>query len=858
MHQIPGLIVQYPDPTRLGNVILRVAGGTKGVEVTSRTHSRSRLWLGIWLIWAALFSLVSPAQSQVDANDEVDLTIQSFGVGGLAREGEWAGILVTMQDSGSSSRDIVLRIEIPDVDGDITQFDRVVTANPGVLQSFWLYAQIPFQSIGDEYALKAFEAIDSGGSNGPEEIGFRAGRLLGMERIVNPRIQSARVGMMGVVGTNQLGLDQYGIRFQNQPWMPLGHELQMSSAGLTIDNVPDRWHGLKTLNTIVWASATTSSYDPSRLTPEKARAIREWVERGGHLVIVLQSSGDPWYQGTHPLRAILPAIKTPERREGVSLEPYRTLLTESDRGELPRNATVYSFEPLDSAEMSEAFPILNGPNQETVVIRRILGSGMVTVVGLPLNHGRLRQFGLPDAESLWHRVIGLRGEILPPEAMNDVPGNLGSRDAQLFDDGVSDAISKTGTAVQGVLFGIIVFIVYWLVAGPVGYAILKQRKKPQHAWMLFVVSIAGFTTIAWLGATTLRPKRVTISHFSVLQAVDGQSTQRVRSWFSVMLPSYGNATISSADPDEQGGGFGSQESNNLLIPWSAPESGGTLTGGFPDNSGYRVQARSPAAVNVPTRATVKTFTTEWAGEPNWSMPFVVGDLGDSATPRLSLDGQVVTGKIAHRLPGALKDVRVFVNSREAPINRVGQELGRRMIAQVAVFAPSFGENGWGADQSVDMRDITSLNAETRRSRDMDYFQRVVGLGVDTTGLPGSREGSLSDRVIAGMFLSQFEPPRFNVNTNDVVGEKLAMRRLMHGWDLGRWFTQPSVIVVGVLEVDADDASEDGMPAPIWVNGRRVPASGTTIVTWVYPLDPEPPVYLDQDASLLDEQGDGEG
>ena len=820
---------------------------------------RGRSRSGVWLILAILFSLVSPALSQVDVTNEVDLTIQSFGVGGLAREGEWAGILVTMQDSGSSSRDIVLRIEIPDVDGDITQFDRVVTANPGVLQSFWLYAQIPFQSIGDEYALKAFEAIDSGSAGGPEEIGFRAGRLLGMERVVNPRIQSARIGMMGVVGSYQLGLEQYGIRFQNQPWMPLGHELQMSSAGLTIDNLPDRWHGLKTLNTLLWASATTSSYDPSRLTPEKARAIREWVQRGGHLVVVLQSSGDPWYQGTHPLRALLPAIKTPDRREGVSLEPYRTLLTESDRGDMPTNATVYSFEPLDDAEMSEAFPVLKGPEDETVVVRRVLGSGMVTVIGLPLNHGRLRQLGLPDAESLWHRVIGLRGEILPPESMNDAPGNLASRDAQLFDDGVSNAISKTGTAVQGILFGIIVFIVYWLFAGPVGYAILKQRKKPQHAWMLFVVCIVGFTTVAWLGATTLRPKRVTISHFSLLEQVDGQDTQRVRSWFSVMLPSYGNATVSSTNPDEQATGFGQQESSNVLIPWSAPESGGTLTGGFPDNSGYRVQARSPAAVNVPTRATVKTFTTEWSGEPNWSMPFVVGELGETGTPRLSLEGQVVAGKVAHRLPGTLKDVRVFVNSRAAPINRVGQELGRRMISQVAVFAPSFGENGWGPDQSVDMRDITSLNAETRRSRDMEYFQRVVALGVDTAGLPGAREGSLTDRMVAGMFLSQFEPPRFNVNTNDPVGEKLAMRRLTHGWDLGRWFTQPSVIIIGVLEVDADDAMEDGMPAPIWVNGRRVPASGTTIVTWVYPLDPEPPVYLDQDASLLDEQDDdGEG
>ena len=125
------------------------------------------------------------------------------------------------------------------------------------------------------------------------------------------------------------------------------------------------------------------------------------------------------------------------------------------------------------------------------------------------------------------------------------------------------------------------------------------------------------------------------------------------------------------------------------------------------------------------------------------------------------------------------------------------------------------------------------------------------------GLPGARQGSLTDRIVAGMFLSQFEPPRFDAPSNDPVGERLAMRRLLHGWDLGRWFTQPCVIITGVLEVDQDDASEDGMPAPVWVNGRRVPASGTTIVAWVYPLDPEPPLYPDTDRVSSDEQ-DGEG
>ncbi len=831
------------------------------MECLSGCETIQRLWRAVSvvvLVLAAVFgSTPVLAQGANGSGAEVELNVASFGIGGLAREGDWVGVLVTMQDLGSSSRDVVLRIEIPDVDGDVTQFDRVVTANPGVLQSFWIYCQLPFQSTGDEYVLKAFEAIDSGGADGPGEIGFRAGQLLASEPVLTPQVESARVGLMGIVGSNQIGLDQYGVRVQGQPWMPLGHELQRTSAGLTIDNIPDRWHGLKSLSTLVWSTATTASYDPSRLTPEKARAIREWVERGGHLVIVLQSSGDPWYQGTHPLRPILPAVRVPDRREGVSLEPYRNLLTESAAGQLPDNAVVYSFEALDDAQPYEAMPILKGPNGEVVVTRRLLGSGMVSVIGLPLNHGRLRQMGLPEPEPLWHRILGLRGDVISPEQITNSKDNLSSRNPQLFDDGVSGAISKTGTAVQGVLFGIIVFVVYWLFAGPVGYALLKQRKKPQHAWVAFVACIAGFTAIAWLGATTLRPKRVTISHFSLLQQVHGQDTQRSRSWMSVMLPDYGNSTISSVEPDSGASSFGAQESTNLLMPWSAPESQGTLTSGFPDNSGYRVQSRAPAAVRIPTRATVKTLTSEYSGPEQWRMPFVVGEPGALEEPRLTLDGQVITGKVAHGLPGTLSDVRLFVVSRTSPIRRVGQNLDRGMIAQVSVLAPNFGQEGWGPDRSIDLEQLTRLDADNRRTREDRYFEQAVALGVDTTGLGGA-QGSLTDRIVAGMFLSQFEPPRFGATQGDPVGERLAMRRMLHGWDLGRWFTQPCLIMTGVLEIDQADASEDGMPAPIWVNGRRVPASGTTIVTWVYPLEPEPPLYPDRDAGAGLMSTDGQG
>ncbi|MBL4698410.1 MAG: hypothetical protein JKX70_06215 [Phycisphaerales bacterium] len=797
------------------------------------------MYLSIAACVLGLWASIGFAQQDSSDAGEVQLSVASFGVGGLAREGDWAGIQVQLLDLGSSGRDIVLRLAIRDEDGDETQYDRVVTANPGVKQSFWLYCWIPHRGSGIEYELKAYEAIDSGNTD-VGEFGFKVGRMLGQLPIYNPQIQVSSIGLAGIVGNNQLSLDQYGYTTGGRLAMLFGHELLRVSPGLGVENLPDRWQGLASMDTLVWSNASTATTSPGRLSPEKARAIRTWIERGGHLVIVLPSSGEPWYLGNHPLRTILPEIASPKRKEGVDLDDYRELLTESKTVVLPKNAVVYTFEPLADKPASSAMAILNDRDGAAVVIRRLMGSGMVTVVGLPLNHGQLRRVGLPEPEAFWHRVLGMRGNILRPDQMTDQQKtDTGNRTALVFDEGISGAIAKTGRAVQGVFFGIVVFILYWIVAGPGGYAMLRAKKKKHHAWVVFVATTGVFTALAWVGATMMRPKSVNISHLSMLEEVYGQDSQRARTWLSVMLPSYGSAVVSMRDPEDSDS-FVVQESTNLLSPWSAPNTIGGFAQGFPDNSGYRVESKNPSAIRVPTRATVKSFLAEWSGESGWSMPKPVGVPGAIEEPKLTVSGTTVTGQVVHELPGALHDVRVFVITGEVPILRVGQSLNRRMIAQTAVYVPSFGEDGWTPGQVLNLEPAT----QDFGSRQGNYFRTVVSHGVDLSGL-GRGSKKLTDRLMAGRFISQFEPPNFEGAANDPVGSRLAVRKSLHGWDLGRWFTEPTLIIMGVVDIDKDEANADGMPTPIWVNGKKVPASGKTIVTWIYPFDADPPEFLDK-------------
>lgn len=808
----------------------------------SEGDTLTRIWAFsiaiVLLMCSSLAAAQSSSQGAADAQDDQEITLKvtSFGVGGTARLGDWAGIQINLFDNGSSPRDIILRLPLRDADGDETQYDRVVTASPGQTLSYWLYGWIPFRDAsGDGYEVRAYEAIETAISES-NPLGYRAGRLLGRTQIMS-RAANPSIGFVGVVGSNQAGLNQYGTVVNQRSWSPFGHELLVPAAGLRIDTLPDRWQGLMALDAIVWTESTVARSDPNRLTPEKARALRTWIAGGGHLVILLPPSGDPWYSTQHPLRSLLPVINRPERREGVDLDEYRALITESADIELPSNTAVQIFTAADSALPGEAMPVLNGPDGGCVVIRRLFGSGMITIVGLDLTHGQLRRVGLPDVESFWHRVLGQRGPSKRIDQMSEQEkGDAGNRPIRLFDTGVEGAIAKTGRAVQGVLFGLLVFLLYWVVAGPGGFFALKSRSKQHHAWVAFVAATGIFTAIAWMGATALRPKTKNISHLTLLEQVHGQELARGRSWMSAMLPSYGSSVVSLRDEQSV---LENPIADQLITPWASPATSGGLTEGYPDNTGYRVEARDPGELRVPTRATVKDFRADWVGTTDWSMPRPVSAVGDLNDPALTSDGRLVSGMIRHELPAALTDVLVILVHGQNRVLSPGQELARRSVSRVSVFSPSFPEDRWEPGADMNLATVTEPIGTNRQVIRNSFFANAVRKGEDATGIDTVRAAPLIERLIVARMLSQFDPPNYGVQ-NDLVGSRVAQRRMLHGWDLGRWFTQPCVIVLGAMQIPQEDASVDGIPSKVYIDGRAVEAAGTTIVAWIYPLEAEPP------------------
>lgn len=744
------------------------------------------------------------------ATREVEITVEQFGAGGTVRRGDWAAIRLALRDRGDRVRGAIVRLHITDPDGDTAFYTRSIVLNPGRTQGVWVYPHLPF-SFDDQSLLTV--TVHAAAGDEADEATRDVGQQIGAARIAPSRVIDEGAGLIAIVGRARLGLDQYSTRHPRAASQPgTAHELTEVAGDVTPASMPDRWFGLAPFESVIWSEG-----DPAELSDASAEALREWVWRGGHLVVVLPPVGQAWTNPRNPLIDLMPSAQI-ERREGVDLEPYRIMLTRSEGLPLPTQAVLHTFTIDDGTPAAEATSILSGPDRASVAVRRLVGTGMVTVVGFDLASSRLA--GRIDAQSLWHRLLGKRADVLAVSEMMELERpnqartpDFTNRTRVWVDDDIAGAINMTGEAGVGVLLALVVFTAYLLLAGPLGFAILRRRGLKQHAWVAFLGTAALFTLVAWGGASALRPTDVAVQHLSMIDHVFGQPVNRARTWFGVILPTYGAQRVSIGDPEAPG------DWRHTLTAWHnpAPETHKP----FPDSRGYIVQTSRPDTLTVPTRSTVKQFQADWIGAPPWKMPSPV-----DGPIRLDDNGRL-RGRIAHELPGLLEKVQIVLVQRQAPF--APHAYGGRMPFRTRAWSLAAG--GWAPGEVVD---LSTLSNEARTLGDQ-FFRDVTESGArfSNLGLGGPvTDGRFADQKLAMLtWAPMLEPPVWQT-FQSTAPKLMIQRRMTHGWDVGKWFTQPCLIVVGQLP---DAAS----PVPIYVDGERAASRGRTVVRWIYPLTPSP-------------------
>lgn len=842
--------------------------------------TRLKWWAGSVLLAALVLGAAVPAGAQEGTEfrgdspltpvtqdvNEVAIKVRRMGAGDRIRIGEWTAFLVEVTDS-AKPRTVFVQLEMPDADGDTVLARASTVTNPDQPRPVWLYVWHPRMSVASHiYKFAVYEVREKSDAEGRSGLDrYTPVRLIGKLSYPGPQRSAIdpTAGLIGIIGTATAGLEQYATCRDNRGQSPTGHEVTDVVAGMAPADIPERWHGLMQYETLVW-TGTGGEYEPSDISEPQAAAIKGWVRRGGQLVILMPPVGQLWYgstAGVNPLADIMPVVR-PELMEGGGLEPYRWMLTNEREVSLPSSGVAtHRLRPASEAGPYDAMTILSGPQGEEVVVRRLVGAGAVTLVGLDLTRRDLAARNALQAHVFWNRLLGKRLELLSQTDINAWQSGKGPKGqtqvryvtdrSQIveFDSVIAERIGKRVSAAAGLLMAFVVFLAYWLLAGPIAQMVLKARGRRQYAWLAFVAVSGVFTVIGWGGSNLLKLRRDVDKHFTLVDHVYGQSNQRLRSWVELTLPNYGDQMVSVADPSAAAG----SDWNNTLAAWQPPGNAGAFAS-FPDARGYPIDSRAPDSVEFPARATTRQLQIDYAGSvpPTWGMPrpvppvegdppplgreIWIEDVPDSARLRDQPNWKI-NGILTHSLPAPLTDVAVIVVRGQDRYRRAPGEL-------LAVTAASF-INEWKPGAPLDLAAEFGTLKNASAGAFPQFLENVRGRpasGFANFGVAATREAVDFDRAVRGItFFSLLPPPEPTAQAAVRV-----QREATHGWDISRWVTQPCVIIVGTLGAEVDKPVE--CPIPISIDGEpgeigRKRVMGATVIRWMYPLKPSPPSLM---------------
>jgi hypothetical protein len=829
--------------------------------------ARTRTRLGAFLASV----LASAFASALACAADIEVRIVHYGAADLFRAAGPVAVQAEFRSALDRPVELEVAWEVANADLDIAEHARSFVLNPGQAQRRWLYANLPPMGEGslglEVFDLRLYERA------GGERV-----RDLGTTRIApsiaenTPRILGLNEDAIAVVGARAAGLDAFSLSPVQGESLPSMNTTTAIGFIRDAESFPDRWEGYAILDAVVWSSG---AIPPSRLSEDSARALLQWVERGGNLVIALPAAGDPWSIGSpgrHALSELLPSV-APTRVDDVRMRDILPALSVSgtlrsdaaktrigvfdpeklDRGWRPFLAMPARKNPAGVPTMPEG--TVDGMIDARVFgVRRSLGHGFVTVVGVDVDElaaSGLQVPALPNGDVFWNRILGRRADTpsgAELAALADkgrlVSGARGYTRSIGDGEQVADAIDLPGAAAVSVLAATGVFALYWLVAGPLGFALLRGAKRERWSWVVFVLVAIGFTILIWSVGSAFTDRKPGLRHVTVLDHVaraQGESDptarelRRATSWMSVLVPKYGSATV-ELDPESD------PSLRNSLVSWRAISRDPL---GFPSRERSVLPLDAPNRVDAPARSTAIDLEARWLGglDPKW------GRMPEVATPvevkidRSTTPAEIsLVGSLRHALPGPLTDVTVVhiwpqrnplvsLGTDAPPTRRAPGQLPNR--GQMYVLSES-----WAPGVELDLGRIVGPSPlfgqaslqETLRERHYRSIYRSASQFGTGFGLAEQALGLERSFEMLSLY-SMLTPPEYLQNPPSEPEVLRITRSDMRELDLSRHLAEPCLIVMGWLDGPA-------IPFPMRLDGEPIPSSGRTLVRWILPLPAE--------------------
>lgn len=405
--------------------------------------------------------------------------------------------------------------------------------------------------------------------------------------------------------------------------------------------LPTRWYGYESVDLVVFSAADQEAYEAFARDPERLRALEQWVEMGGQLMLAPGPASPQMFDAKSPLSRLSPGkfAEFASLRKTNSLESYTGISTRID---LKRSGGLAVAKLADGRGVAE---VREGDLPLVVRAPRVFGR----VTFLALDFGRAPLADWTGRTPFVKRLLDGRpaGANRDEQDLGRGPAtHLGLTDLAGQLRGSLDQFPEVELAPFWLVAGLV--FVYLLLIGPIDFFLHRRlTRRMGLTWLTFPFWVLLFSAGAYWGAGRLKGDKLRVNQVDLVDFDAASQHVRGTTWLNVFSPETKmydlslSSQLAAVDPAEP---------TETLWSWMGMP--GPALGGMEQTAALSATTLQPYDFSAGLDATIG------APIPVWSTKAFTARWHRQASPRLEwrltagVDG-MAEGRITSRLEAPL-------------------------------------------------------------------------------------------------------------------------------------------------------------------------------------------------------------
>ena len=488
--------------------------------------------------------------------------------------------------------------------------------------------------------------------------------------------------------------------------------------------LPTSWFAYEGVNTIVLSTSDVSVLES--ITPEQFKALEQWVELGGRLVMCVGSAGQETIGSGKPLARLVPGTfyRVQTVRNLSALESYVASSRALDVIEVNGRSATLQVCLLENVVGSVSVYEQAADGMRPIIVRAPTGLGQVVFMAADLDQPPFSDWA--DRPRLIEKLLYGDTEQQPERTTASGPtGQL----VHLGYDDLSGQLRTGAEQFSGVelisfawVAGLIVL--YVLLIGPADYFFLRDvLRRMSWTWLTFPAIAIVFCSLAVVLHGSFKTTEVKLNQIDLIDIDIERSVVRGTTWAHVYSPRSASYSLRLTSPWLQE----KSDQAGCLFSWQGLS--GTGLGGL--------EAKSATLFNSPYTVNLSASGQQIEGAPieiDGTKAFLARWWDDArleSTADLHLDaGGLLRGNIMNPLPVELHDCMLLYENWAYKLDRKGGVLQSGDTTPVDLEKPLNFSWRLTRRRVVDIKDVTTPweqgDVDVPRILEMMMFHGVAG------------------------------------------------------------------------------------------------------------------------------------